>query len=332
MYTDRKQLYQQLETLRNSKLLVYVTGDRRQLETKIGSDVIDLFTYHLDLIYKHDRISLYLYTRGGDTLAAWSLVNLIRQFTDYLEVIVPSKAHSAGTLMCLGANSIIMTKQATLGPIDPSVNTPLNPQVPGAPPHANIPVNVEDLNGFVEYCRQVLGEDAEMKELLLLLSEKVHPLVLGSAFRARGQIRMLATKLLANQSHADEKLEALLRFLCSESGSHDYTINRREARDELGLPIEKPDDELYSVIKNIYDDISSELELTVPYDPNSILGTDNAREYRLPRALIESLAGGSHCFYSEGKLVRTQVQRQPGVMQNAIQDNRTFERWRHSSE
>ena len=333
MYTDRKQLYQQMEELRKSKVLVYVTGDRRQLETKIGSDVIDFFTHHLDLISSHDRISLYLYTRGGDTLAAWSLVNLIRQFADYLEVIVPSKAHSAGTLMSLGANSIIMTKQATLGPIDPSVNTPLNPQVPGAPPHAKIPVNVEDLNAFVEYCRQTIGENADLRELLLSLSEKVHPLVLGNAFRARGQIRMLATKLLANQKHEDEKLEELLKFLCSESGSHDYTINRREARDELGLPIEKPDDELYALIKAIYDDIASELELTLPYAPNSMLGTDNAKEYCLPRALVESVAGGSHCFYSEGKLVRTQVKQQPaGVVQTAIQDSRTFEGWRHSHE
>ena len=140
---------------------------------------------------------------------------------------------------------------------------------------------------------------------------------------------MLAKKLLANQKHAEEKLEELLRFLCSESGSHDYTINRREARDELGLPIEKPDDELYALIKAIYDDIASELELALPYDPNSLLGTDNAKDYCLPRALVESVAGGSHRFCSEGKLVRSQVQPKPGVVQVAIQDNRTFEGWRH---
>lgn len=332
MYVDRRRFYEELEKRRNSKVLTYVTGDRRQLETNIGSDVIDLFTHHLDLIYRHDRISLYLYTRGGDTLAAWSLVNLIRQFADYLEVIVPSKAHSAGTLMSLGANSIIMTKQATLGPIDPSVNTPLNPQVPGAPPHTKVPVSVEDLNAFVEYCRQTLGPDVSVKELLLSLSEKVHPLVLGKAFRARGQIRMLAKKLLANQNHAEDKLEELLRFLCSESGSHDYTINRREAHEELGLPIEKPDDEFYVLIKAIYDDIADELELALSYDPNSLLGIDDVKDYCLPRALIESVSGGSHRFYSEGKLVRTQVQQQPGVVQFAIQDNRTFEGWRHVNE
>ena len=61
-------VFEQLENLRNSKVLVYVTGDRRQLETKIGSDVID---YDVDrnphkqgfflpgtrlLIYSSDRL------------------------------------------------------------------------------------------------------------------------------------------------------------------------------------------------------------------------------------------------------------------------------------
>ncbi|MDD2238209.1 MAG: ATP-dependent Clp protease proteolytic subunit [Kiritimatiellae bacterium] len=132
MYTQRKQLIQELEASRESRVLCYVTGDRRGLETQISSETYDLFVNHLDTIGPVKRISLYLYTRGGDTLAAWSIINLIRQFADELEVIVPSKCHSAGTLMCLGANSIIMTKQATLGPIDPSVNNPLNPQIPRA--------------------------------------------------------------------------------------------------------------------------------------------------------------------------------------------------------
>jgi hypothetical protein len=332
MYAERRDLYQQLESKRNSKVLVYVTGDRRQMETKISSEVLDFFTHHLDLIYKADRISLLLYTRGGETLAAWSIVNLIRQFTDDFEVIVPSKAHSAGTLMCLGANRIVMTKQATLGPIDPSVNTPLNPQVTVGAPQARVPVSVEDLNAFVEYCRETLGDDAGIRELLVSLTDKVHPLVLGNAFRARGQIRMLAKKLLGNQNHNEGKLEQLLKFLCSESGSHDYTINRREARDELGLPIEKPDDDLYDIIKSIYQDFACELQFATPYDPNSLLGTSPAVDYSLVRAIVESVAGGSHCFQSEGKLAKSQIQTAPGVIQTAVQDARLFEGWRHHDE
>jgi hypothetical protein len=45
-------------------------------------------------------------------------------------------------------------------------------------------------------------------------------------------------------------------FLCSESGRHDQTINRREARDELGLRIEEPSQKLCELIKKIYDNIA----------------------------------------------------------------------------
>ena len=52
---------------------------------------------------------------------------MIRLFCDEFEVIVPSKAHSTATLICLGADRVVMTKQATLGPIDPGINDPPNP-------------------------------------------------------------------------------------------------------------------------------------------------------------------------------------------------------------
>jgi hypothetical protein len=54
----------------DSKPLVYVTGDRQGFETQIGGDVIDLFIDQLDKIGVVKKLSLYLYTRGGDTAAA----------------------------------------------------------------------------------------------------------------------------------------------------------------------------------------------------------------------------------------------------------------------
>lgn len=158
MYTDRKALISDLEKARSSKVLLYVTGDRPGWEAQISSEAFDPFVDHLDTIGVVDKISLVLYTRGGDTLAGWSLVNLVRQFCNELEVIIPHKCHSTGTLIALGANKIVMTKQATLGPIDPSVNTPLNPHVEGAPLDARVSVSVqvkrvlaESLDGGSDY-------------------------------------------------------------------------------------------------------------------------------------------------------------------------------------
>ena len=160
MRAQRLQMYHDLEARRGSKLIVYVTGDRPGMETQIHPEVVDYFVHHLDLIGVTKKITLYLYTRGGQTLAAWSIVNLLRQFCDELEVIVPSKARSAGTLICLGADRVVMTKQATLGPIDPSVNGPLNPQAPGGGPQSRVSVSVEDVNGFIDFARDSVGASA----------------------------------------------------------------------------------------------------------------------------------------------------------------------------
>lgn len=309
-------------------MLVYFTGDRRGLETKMASEVLDIFVYHLDKIRVVDKISLVLYTRGGETLSAWSLANLLRTFCDKLEIIIPAKCHSAGTLLCLGADNLVMTKQATLGPIDPSVNTPLNPQLPGGQPMARVPVNVEDVTAFLEQAREALGHEP-IAQIFDRLVQEVHPLVLGNTYRARSQTRMLGPRLLYIHMKSQESIDNILDFLCSESGSHDYTINRREARENLGLPIETPSWDFYSLIKNLYDDIAKELELTTPYDVNSILGSKDEANYSFRRAVIESLTGGAHTFTSEGVLSRQKVEIQPGVVGDAVHDQRQIEAWRH---
>lgn len=333
MYEQRKELYKSLENSRDSHLLVYFVGDRRGLEVQMHPEVLDFFVDHLDRLPEKRRISLYLYAPGGVTLTAWSVANLIRQFCSDFEVIVPAKAHSAATLLCLGANKIVMTKQATLGPIDPSVNTPLNPGIPGAPPQARYPVSVEAIRGFIDFVRNEAKVDRgeDVAGILVKLLEHVHPLVLGQVFRTRAQIRMLAERLLAHQNLGPEKVRRIVDFLCSESGSHDYTINRKEAA-ELGLAIERPDDSLYSLIKGVYDDLRKEAQMDEPFDPERILEGENEKRYEFRRGMIESVLGGSHIFVSEGTLARVNVQVAQGVVQAAINDTRYFEGWRHYSE
>jgi len=318
VYPQRCDFLKQLEEARNSRVILFVTGDRPGLETQIASDVYHLFANHLDLLGKNERISLFLYTRGGDTLTAWSIVNLIRQFCDDFEVIVPSRAHSSGTLMALGANRIVMTKQATLGPIDPSVNTPLNPIIPGLPQRA--PVSVEAINGFLDLAKEQLRiqNPADLATILIKLCTDVHPLVLGAVYRSKSQIQMIARKLIAHQVSEPEKVDKIISFLCSESGSHDYTIHRREARDNLGLKIETPTDSLYATIKALYNDIHAELQLSDKFDPLGLLGIENQVNYSFKRALIESCSGGSDYLASEGRLTRVQLQMafpnmQPGM-------------------
>lgn len=332
MYQQRKSLLADWGNARKATALLYVTGDRQHWETQIHAEVLDRFVHHLDSTGQVKKITLILYTRGGSTLAAWSLVNLIRQFCDELEVVAPSKAHSAGTLICLGADSIMMTKQATLGPIDPSVNGPLNPLIPGNPPHVRAPVSVEAINGYLDFARECgVVRSCSSEGHLSAAIRPCASLVLGDVYRSRSQIRMLARRLMARQITDENKIDRILEFLCSESGSHDYTIYRQEARDELGLKVERPDDVLYAKLKSIYDDFATELKLAEPYSQDVALAGQPDVDYEFRRALVESVAGGSHVFISQGRLTQRQVQTAPGVVQMAVKDCRTLEGWRHEN-
>lgn len=332
MRLQRIDNYKKLEEMRGSKLLVYVTGDRPNAETNIGADIIAPFSQHLDIIQKSDKISLFLYSNGGSTLAAWSLVNLIRSYCNELEIIVPFKCQSAATLISLGADRIIMTKQATLGPIDPSTNGFMNPQITLNGQQIRVPVSVEHVNGYLEMAKSDLNITNELylKEIYLKLTDYIHPLSLGDVYKSKSQIKMLAEKLLKYHLIDDDYVPKVVNFLCSDSGSHDYTINRKEAREELGLNIEKPDDNLYSLIKEIYLDIEEELELRSPYNPNQLIYIQNPYNYSLRRAIIESVDGGTDVYLSEGDLIQQNIQ-MPGAngLQSILNDNRYFEGWRH---
>lgn len=119
-------------------------------------------------------------------------------------------------------------------------------------------------------------------------------------------------------------------FLCSESGSHDYTINRRKAA-KLGLNVEKCSDQLYATLRRLRNNFSEELLLRRPYDVNDLAMNGNMTEYKFTRALIESVEHGGHHFVTAGVVEKTEIiQQDQGGMplkQIAIRDQRKFEGW-----
>ena len=330
-YPKRQELYRQIEQDRETKVLSFITSDRKGMETAIAPDCIDPFVDLLEKIGPTERISLLLHTNGGQTLAAWRLVNLIRIFCDELEVLVPLKALSAGTLISIGADRVFMTKQAALGPIDPSVNNPLNPQASIGGQLKHVSVSVESVRGYLDAAREELKIEGEqsLTSVLLNLTSHIHPLVLGEIFRTQAQIRFLAEKLLPRQVEDEEKIKSIIDFLCADSGSHDYTIDRREAAD-LGLNIEKPSDEFYKLLRKIHLSYEKELKLLEPYTPQAYLvgaQMDMPVPFTITRALVEGTVGGCYGFVSEGTLMRVQVQTNNGS-QERVKDERTFEGWR----
>lgn len=319
-------IYKKIEELQNSKVIAYVTGDRTNMETQIGADVVDIFGKHLETINHTNKITLILYTLGGDTMATWNIVNLLREYCNELEIIVPRKARSSGTIMCLGANRIILTHQSTLGPIDPSLNSPLGTKVKINGQELSLPTSVESVKGYFNLAKKELGirNSKDLIQAFLKLSETLNPLLIGDVYRRQGQIKMIAQKLLVYQDCTRKQKNRIINFLCSDSGSHDYAINYTEAK-QLGLNVELANDELNSLINEWYDIICDELELKIPYNPIFELAQLNSKSYEYKRVILDSIDYGREQFVSKGILQKIVIQM--GVPNQQINDNRVFEGW-----
>jgi ClpP class serine protease len=290
-FQARSAILQEIGTELQAGVVAYVTGDRENLETEVGVDVLRRIPRHLEAVGKQERLALVLYTLGGDVNAPWPLVSFLRGYCDELFVLVPFWAHSAGTLIALGADKIYMTRFGTLSPIDPSVTNEFNPHDP-ANPDDRIPIAVEDVLAFFQLASEQSVEDADLAaDAFRRLADSVHPLALGNVKRNIEQIWQLAKKLirLHDPDADDAALTILVRRLTTELYSHSHLVTRSEAA-AFGLPVESPSAGLEDRLLAYYDLLKADLELLEKFDPAAMLRAQQLQELQvvLERAYLET--------------------------------------------
>jgi ClpP class serine protease len=337
MWQERKKLIAQIEQKRTSRLISYLTSDRQNAAAIIAKDALPVFFNQLRALGKVERLDVLVFTTGGDTLAAFGLGRLVREFSKWIGVLVPDRCLSAGTLFALGANQIFMTRAGTLSPIDPSITTPLNPMAEGPMPGQRqfLPVSVESVAGF----RSLLQEDWAVKseemtaEIFKVLAEKVHPLALGDVYRSRQQIERLAHQLLTSHRRDQKQIQAITRTLTRGLGSHDYPISRTEAHKLMGGQIAADDAGLEDLVWNLYEDFRKELQLGVPHNPSALLtqaktsGQAPPIRVRLDLAVIESSA--SRDVFQQEMLVTEAMVPGPAGPMKAAQQETLQAGWNH---
>jgi hypothetical protein len=294
---SRVALIQTIERLRGCRVVALVLGDRPGQETRMAADVVPLLSRHLRAIGKdNERIDLFLYTTGGDIMAAFRLVPLIREYCQHFGVIVPARCQSAGTLVALGADAIIMLPEGQLSPVDPSTNGPYNPMIPGVPPMPGapiptLPVSVEEVIGYLKLAQEVAEIRGErgLVSVFEKLTTDVRPVALGQVYRARTQIRMLSRKLLESHMKGDDggTVEKIIKYLTEELYSHDYLITRVEAK-QLGLKVEHPAPELEQPTFDLYCEYESMLQLREPFNPVQQLAQKPQAKLLTQRACLET--------------------------------------------
>lgn len=324
----RLNLIREIEAERNSRVLVYVTGDRQGLETKIGVDTFPFIAEHLDKFKNPERIDLFLYSTGGITMAGYSLANLIRENTGNFGVLIPFKALSCATLVALGADQIIMGKTGQLSPIDPSIQHPLGPSVSAGPGGARqiLPISVEDIFNYLNLAREELGiKDVDSLERVLEnLAQKVHPLVLGHGYKLREQSEFLARTLLSNHMDDEKKISDIIDTLTRARYSHNYIFSRKEVKDTLKLPVVESE-KVESLMSALFREYQQILELANPYNAELGIGSQDEVTLSFNRAIIESTAL-THVFRSERLLRKVDIPlpntkaTAPMVFQKSIHD------------
>jgi len=116
---QRQALIQGIEKENGNQLICYVSGSAASIERDDTIGFVDL----LHNIPEGSNLDVLLHTGGGDIDAAEKLVSLARRKVgnSTLRFVIPDFAKSAGTLMCLGADRVVMSDTSELGPIDPQI-------------------------------------------------------------------------------------------------------------------------------------------------------------------------------------------------------------------
>jgi len=151
--SKRKESIQKIEEKRNSKVIVYVTSDRPGLSIPIMSDVILLIHEHILAPEERTKLDFFIYSRGGQSYVPWAIVSMFREYfhEGSFSVLIPYRAHSAATVIALGADEIIMTKKTELGPVDITIDTEsYNPM--GKDSRQRLSISVDDVASYFPLC------------------------------------------------------------------------------------------------------------------------------------------------------------------------------------
>ncbi len=237
--TQLTQLINNLEQARgNIRVIIYWLLDTARISEAVVTSLYD----QLSNIGKQPALDLVLFTRGGDTEAPWRIVSLIREFCNRFAVLLPYRAYSAGTLLAMGADEIVMTPLGVLGPIDPSRTHPLLPRREGAPEAE--PISVQDMRHAMRFILETAKPSADtpytpeaMAQIVTALFDKIHPLAIGAIEQSYALAKLIGTRCLGTHMNpvADkDKIGEIVNRLCDDYKSHSYQICRKEAR-EIGL-------------------------------------------------------------------------------------------------
>lgn len=221
---DRQALISQYQELTGARLIVMIDQIFHHGVTLLEELVADADP--------HQPLHLMLSTPGGDGEVAVRLLRLLQSRCSELTIVVPDMAKSAGTIMCLGADCILMAPMSDLGPVDPQFLV------------GDRLVGAKEIDRAVASAEARIGEAPDSYPLYAGLLADVNMIMVEQARSAMSRSYDLIKEALEcagrQQSAVTALADALRGPLIDEATNHGATVGPTKAKD-LGLPVVEAD-------------------------------------------------------------------------------------------
>ncbi len=193
-------------------------------------------------------LTLLLHTPGGAINATETIVSYLRSKFKKIETIIPVFAMSAGTMIALGTDRIVMGRQSQLGPIDPQMIV------------GNNSVSARAIVEQFNRAHDEVSNNPILAHVWAPLLQSLGPALLTEAQNAIGYSEgmvaaWLKERMFKERPDCDTKSNSVARFFSDASKhlSHGRRIDREEARGQ-DVPVEDLEDnqELQEAVLTAY--------------------------------------------------------------------------------
>ena len=156
-------------------------------------------------------LDIILHTPGGNTAATESIVSYLKSvFGNNIRAFIPQIAMSAGTMIALSCNSIVMGKQSNMGPIDPQFGG----------------MSCAGVKEEFEKAVEDIAKRPHTIPLWQTIMSKYHPTFLGDCEKAiKWSEEMVVEWLCANMLANCDNPKKRAKEIVGELGSHKKTLS-----------------------------------------------------------------------------------------------------------
>lgn len=217
-----------------------------------------------------EKLDVLLHTTGGDPVAAYRLAQVIRDFAKEVTFLIPEYAYSAGTLMCLSADKILLGDHAVLSPIDITLVPARDEDYEDAKdlfPEEDPSGEVETvaIDYFIQVAKQARLEieSAFRKRkwkssrtevecaMLVEMTRQLGVLTIAQYYREKNITHAYAAELLGYMFVKGTKaIEGIIRSLIVEAPSHSFPMDFHMCED-IGLKVEEMTESLSDATKSL---------------------------------------------------------------------------------